>query len=61
MLSLIHSVRMVHALSSYHHLNAGKLFAAILASVFGLFGAFIQLVVIFVAAVWMICAGAGGQ
>ena len=59
--SLIRPIRMIHTLSAHHHLDAGKLLTTIFASVFGLFGAFVQLVAPFVAAVRMICAGAGGQ
>ena len=59
--SLIRPIGMIHTLSAHHHLNAGKLLTTIFASVFGLFGAFVQLVAPFVAAVRMICAGAGGQ
>ena len=57
---LIHPVRMVHTLSSHHHLDAGELLTAIFTGVFGLFGTFVQLVAAFVATVRMVCTGGGG-
>ena len=59
MRAFVGSLGMVDALPAYHHHDAGKLLAAVLAGVLRFLGTLIELVAAFIGAIRM--AGTGGR
>lgn len=61
MRAFVRSLGVVDALSAYHHHDAGKLLAAVLAGVFGFLRSLIELVAAFIGAVRMAGTRGGGE